>query len=296
MSETLNTSTREPILQVRDISVEFSIPAGGLFAGRKILRAVKNVSFDLYQGETLGIVGESGCGKSTLSRAVIRMLEATSGESLWMGKDIRKMSVKELVALRKDVQMIFQDPLASLNPRMTCGAIIAEPLLIHYPEVSKTERMARVIAMMEKVGLTADMINKYPHEFSGGQCQRIGIARALITNPKMIVCDEAVSALDVSVRAQVINLLMDLQKELGISLLFISHDIAVVRHIAQRVMVLYFGEVVEIGDAEQVVMNPQHDYTKKLIASVPVPDPKVEMERRELRRRLRREAAGKAAA
>jgi len=291
ISEPIQTGGREPILKVRDMSVEFSIPTGGLFGGRKTLRAVKNVSFDLYQGETLGIVGESGCGKSTLSRAVIRLLEATTGQSIWMGQDICKMSVKELVGLRKDIQMIFQDPLASLNPRMTAGAIIAEPLLIHYPDVSKTERMARVLAMMDKVGLTPDMINKYPHEFSGGQCQRIGIARALITNPKMIVCDEAVSALDVSIRAQVVNLLMDLQKELGISLLFISHDIAVVRHIAQRVMVLYFGEVVEIGDAEQVVMNPQHDYTKKLIASVPVPDPKVEMERRELRRKLRRAAA-----
>ena len=292
--EPLQTSEREPILKVRDISVEFALPSSSMFGPRKVLRAVKNVSFDLYQGETLGIVGESGCGKSTLSRAVIKMLPATSGESVWMGRDIQKMSVRELVALRKDVQMIFQDPLASLNPRMTAGTIIAEPLKIHYPEVSKTERMARVVAMMEKVGLTADMINKYPHEFSGGQCQRIGIARALVTNPKMIVCDEAVSALDVSVRAQVVNLLMDLQKELGISMLFISHDIAVVRHIAQRVMVLYFGEVVEIGDAEQVVMNPQHDYTKKLIASVPVPDPKLEMERRELRRRLRREAAAAA--
>lgn len=282
---------REPILQVRDISVNFSIPSGRMFGGRDVLRAVKNVSFDLYQGETLGIVGESGCGKSTLSRAVIRMLPATSGQSLWMGKDIQKMNAKELVALRKDIQMVFQDPLASLNPRMTAGTIIAEPLLVHYPEIGKVERTKRVVAMMDKVGLTPDMVNKYPHEFSGGQCQRIGIARALITNPKMIVCDEAVSALDVSIRAQVINLLMDLQKELGISLLFISHDIAVVRHIAQRVMVLYFGEVVEIGDAEQVVMNPQHDYTKKLIASVPVPDPKLEMERREIRRKLRKAAA-----
>lgn len=282
---------REPLLKVRDISVDFSIPSGRMFGARDVLRAVKNVSFDLYQGETLGIVGESGCGKSTLSRAVIKMLPATSGQSLWMGRDIQKMSGKELVALRKDIQMVFQDPLASLNPRMTAGTIIAEPLLVHYPEIGRAERMARVVAMMEKVGLTPDMVNRYPHEFSGGQCQRIGIARALITNPKLVVCDEAVSALDVSIRAQVINLLMDLQKEMGISLLFISHDIAVVRHIAQRVMVLYFGEVVEIGDAEQVVMNPQHAYTKKLIASVPVPDPKLEMERREVRRRLRRAAA-----
>ncbi|QQR39561.1 ABC transporter ATP-binding protein [Devosia rhizoryzae] len=286
-------SDKQPILQVRNLSVDFQIPTG-LFGKTKVLHAVKDVSFDLYQGETLGIVGESGCGKSTLSRAVIRLIEATSGQSLWMGKDITKMSPRELIALRKDIQMVFQDPLASLNPRMTAGQIIAEPLQIHYPEVGKEERTRRVAEVMQKVGLTPAMINKYPHEFSGGQCQRIGIARALITNPKMIVCDEAVSALDVSVQAQVINLLMDLQKDLGISLLFIAHDIAVVRHIAQRVMVLYFGEVVEIGDSEQVVTDPQHDYTKKLIASVPVPDPKMEMERRELRRRMRREAAAAA--
>ena len=272
-------SDTQPILEVRNISVNFNIPTGGIFGGHSVLKAVKDVSFDLHAGETLGIVGESGCGKSTLSRAVIKLIQATSGESKWMGKDILKMSPKELVALRKDIQMIFQDPLASLNPRLTAGAIIAEPLQIHYPEVGKTERMARVVEMMEKVGLTADMINRYPHEFSGGQCQRIGIARALITKPKLIVCDEAVSALDVSVQAQVINLLMDLQKEFGVSLLFIAHDIAVVRHIAQRIMVLYFGEVVEIGEAEQVVMEPRHDYTKKLIASVPVPDPKEEMRR-----------------
>jgi oligopeptide transport system ATP-binding protein len=289
-------SGKEPILQVRNLSVHFQIPAGGMFGGHSVLKAVKDVSFDLHAGETLGIVGESGCGKSTLSRAVIKLIEATEGESLWMGKDILKMSPKELIGLRKDIQMVFQDPLASLNPRMTAGAIIAEPLEIHYPEVTKPERMARVVEMMEKVGLTASMINKYPHEFSGGQCQRIGIARALITRPKLIVCDEAVSALDVSVQAQVINLLMDLQKEFGVSLLFIAHDIAVVRHIAQRIMVLYFGEVVEIGESEQVVMDPQHDYTKKLIASVPVPDPKEEMRRRELRRKLRREAAAATAA
>lgn len=282
---------KEPILKVRDLSVHFNIPSGGMFGGHSVLKAVKNVSFDLHAGETLGIVGESGCGKSTLSRAVIKLIEASGGQSLWMGKDILKMTPKELVGLRKDIQMVFQDPLASLNPRLTAGAIIAEPLEIHYPEVGKTERMARVVEMMEKVGLSANMINRYPHEFSGGQCQRIGIARALITRPKLIVCDEAVSALDVSVQAQVINLLMDLQKEFGVSLLFIAHDIAVVRHIAQRIMVLYFGEVVEIGDSEQVVMEPRHDYTKKLIASVPVPDPKEEMRRREERRRLRREAA-----
>ena len=287
----MSASEKEPILKVRDLSVEFTIGSNGLFGGKKILRAVKGVSFDLYQGETLGIVGESGCGKSTLSRAIIRLLPASAGEAVWLGRDIQKMNSNELLDLRKDIQMIFQDPLASLNPRMTAGDIIAEPLKIHMPNVGREERAVRVAEMMKKVGLLPTMINKYPHEFSGGQCQRIGIARALITNPKLIICDEAVSALDVSIRAQVVNLLMDLQKELGISLLFISHDIAVVRHIAQRIMVLYFGEVVEIGEAEQVTMDPHHDYTKRLIASVPVPDPKVEMERREERRRLRRAAA-----
>ncbi len=284
-------SEREPILKVRDLSVEFTLPGGSLFGPKKILRAVKEVSFDLYEGETLGIVGESGSGKSTLARAIVRLVQPSGGESVWLGRDIQKMSSKELLALRKDIQMVFQDPLASLNPRMTAGAIIAEPLLTHEPDVGKAERTIRVAAMMEKVGLSPTMINRYPHEFSGGQCQRIGIARALITNPKLVICDEAVSALDVSIRAQVINLLMDLQKELGISMLFISHDIAVVRHIAQRVLVMYLGEVVEIGGAAQVVEHPRHDYTKKLIAAVPVPDPKVEMQRREDRRRMRRAAA-----
>ncbi|MBE7733086.1 ABC transporter ATP-binding protein [Devosia faecipullorum] len=289
-------SEKEPILKVRDLSVEFNLPGGSLFGPKRILKAVKSVSFDLYQGETLGIVGESGSGKSTLARAITRLVQASGGESVWLGQDVQKMSSKQLLALRKDIQMVFQDPLASLNPRMTAGAIIAEPLRTHSPEVGKPERMARVAEMMDKVGLSPAMINRYPHEFSGGQCQRIGIARALITRPRLVVCDEAVSALDVSIRAQVINLLMDLQKDLGISMLFISHDIAVVRHIAQRVLVMYLGEVVELGDAEQVVSNPQHEYTKKLIAAVPVPDPKVEMERREVRRRMRREAAAASAA
>jgi oligopeptide transport system ATP-binding protein len=285
-------SERKPILKVRDLSVDFAVRgSGGFFRQPDVFRAVKKVSFELYEGETLGIVGESGSGKSTLSRAIIRLVQASEGETVWLGNDIQKMEAAELLAVRRDIQMVFQDPLASLNPRMTAGAIIAEPLLTHFPNMNKAERQTRVAEMMEKVGLSPSMINRYPHEFSGGQCQRIGIARALITNPKLLICDEAVSALDVSIRAQVINLLMDLQKELGISMLFISHDIAVVRHIAQRTLVMYLGEVVELGDTEQVVENPQHDYTKKLIAAVPVPDPKLEMERREERRRLRREAA-----
>lgn len=279
-------SKSEPILSVRDLSVHFNIKndKGGLFAKPFLLKAVKKVSFDLKAGETLGIVGESGCGKSTLARAIIRLVPASGGEVLWQGDDLLKLSADEMLKNRRDIQMIFQDPLASLNPRITAGNIIAEPLKTHFPKMKKLEMREKVRTMMEKVGLSADMINRYPHEFSGGQCQRIGIARALITSPKLIICDEPVSALDVSVQAQVVNLLMDLQKELGISLLFIAHDISVVRHISARIMVLYFGELVEIGDADQVTQDPQHEYTKRLIGSVPIPDPKAEIARRELRR------------
>ncbi len=280
----------EPILSVRDMKVYFDVrddDAGGLFAKTKKLKAVNGVSFDLMPGETLGIVGESGCGKSTLARSIIRLVKATSGEAIWMGRDLLKLSPADMLAVRKDIQMIFQDPLASLNPRMTCGEIIAEPLKTHFRGMGKVERRAKVRAMLEKVGMDPALINRYPHEFSGGQCQRIGIARALITNPKLIICDEPVSALDVSVQAQVVNLLMQLQAELGISLLFIAHDLSVVKHISNRIMVLYFGNVVELGSAKQVTEAPQHAYTKKLIASVPIPDPKKEMARRKIRRAIR---------
>lgn len=282
-------SKNDPILSVRDLSVHFKIKDehGGLFPKFKTLKAVKNVSFDLMSGETLGIVGESGCGKSTLARAIIRLVTATSGEVIWQGDDLLKLSNAEMLTRRKDIQMIFQDPLASLNPRITVGDIIAEPLKTHFPKMKKQEMRQKVAEMMEKVGMSASLINRYPHEFSGGQCQRIGIARALITNPKLIICDEPVSALDVSVQAQVVNLLMELQKDLGISLLFIAHDISVVRHISKRIMVLYFGEMVEIGLSKQVTQDPQHDYTKKLIGSVPIPNPKIEMERRQQRRATR---------
>lgn len=279
-------SKKKVILSVRNLSVHFNIKkhGAGLFSKPDVLKAVDNVSFDLFEGETLGIVGESGCGKSTLARAIIRMIPANSGEVIWMGRDLFSLNDAEMLQTRKDIQMIFQDPLASLNPRMTAGSIIAEPLKTHFPHMPKGEINAKVISMLEKVGMEAAHINRYPHEFSGGQCQRIGIARALITEPKLIVCDEPVSALDVSVQAQVINLLMDLQKELGISLLFIAHDLSVVKHISSRVMVLLFGIIAELGDAKDVIENPQHDYTKKLVASVPIPDPKVERERRIIRR------------
>ena len=280
----------EPILSVKDMKVWFDVrddDAGGVFPKTKKLKAVDGVSFDLMPGETLGIVGESGCGKSTLARSIIRLVKATSGEAIWMGRDLLSISDAQMLAVRKDIQMIFQDPLASLNPRMTCGEIIAEPLKTHFRSMGKAERHEKVSAMLEKVGMDPAQINRYPHEFSGGQCQRIGIARALITNPKLIICDEPVSALDVSVQAQVVNLLMGLQEELGISLLFIAHDLSVVKHISDRIMVLYFGNVVEIGTAQQVIENPQHAYTQKLIASVPIPDPRKEMERRAIRRAKR---------
>ena len=280
----------DPILSVKDMKVWFDVrddDAGGIFPKTKKLKAVDGVSFDLMPGETLGIVGESGCGKSTLARSIIRLVKATSGEAMWLGRDLLKLSDADMLAVRKDIQMIFQDPLASLNPRMTCGEIIAEPLKTHFKGMHRAERREKVQAMLEKVGMDPAQINRYPHEFSGGQCQRIGIARALITNPKLIICDEPVSALDVSVQAQVVNLLMALQAELGISLLFIAHDLSVVKHISNRIMVLYFGNVVEIGTAQQVIEDPQHEYTKKLIASVPIPDPKKEIERRKIRRAKR---------
>lgn len=265
----------EPILSVKDLSVTFDIYPRAAMPWTKPnkLRAVDNVSFELAEGETLGIVGESGCGKSTLARAVIRMLPPSAGHVTWLGQDIMGLSERDMSKVRKDVQMIFQDPLASLNPRMTIGQIVAEPLKTHKPEQSADERRAAVREMLDLVGILPNMINRYPHEFSGGQCQRIGIARALITKPKLIVCDEPVSALDVSIQAQVINLLMKLQKEMGLSLIFIAHDLSVVKHISDRVMVLYLGNMVEIAKSEDLYSNTCHPYTKALIASVPVPDP-----------------------
>lgn len=269
---------KKTILSVNDLKVQFDIyPKGAMpWTKPRKLKAVDGVSFDLYEGETLGIVGESGCGKSTLARAVIRMLPIESGEVVWLGNDIAPLSAKQMRGHRKDIQMIFQDPLASLNPRMTIGQIIAEPLKTHYPETPKEEIKERVKEMMKTVGLLPNQINRYPHEFSGGQCQRIGIARALILKPKMIICDEPVSALDVSIQAQVINLLMDLQKRMGLSLIFIAHDLSVVKHISTRIMVLYLGRVMEVADAAELYGQPRHPYTQALISAVPIPDPEIE--------------------
>lgn len=270
------STDKKILLSVKDLKVQFDIKPQGALPWTKPLKlkAVDGVSFDLYEGETLGIVGESGCGKSTLARAIIRMIPSSAGQVLWMGnEDILTMSKSDLQEKRKDIQMIFQDPLASLNPRMTIGQIIAEPLKTHYPETSKTDVVDRVKAVMKKVGLLTNQINRYPHEFSGGQCQRIGIARALILEPKLIICDEPVSALDVSIQAQVINLLVELQKEMGLSLVFIAHDLSVVRHISTRIMVLYLGNVAEVSVANDLYDNPRHPYTQALISAVPIPDP-----------------------
>lgn len=269
---------KKTLLSVSNLKVQFDIyPRGAMpWTKPRKLKAVDGVSFDLYEGETLGIVGESGCGKSTLARAVIRMLPVESGEIMWLGQDIAPLRDSQMRSHRKDIQMIFQDPLASLNPRMTIGQIIAEPLKTHYPETPKEEVKERVKEMMKTVGLLPNQINRYPHEFSGGQCQRIGIARALILRPKLIICDEPVSALDVSIQAQVINLLMDLQKRMGLSLVFIAHDLSVVKHISTRIMVLYLGKVMEVADSADLYARPRHPYTQALISAVPIPDPKIE--------------------
>ncbi|MSO97580.1 MAG: dipeptide ABC transporter ATP-binding protein [Rhodospirillaceae bacterium] len=264
----------QPFLQIRDLKVHFPVRTGGLFFGDyTALKAVDGISFDLKAGETLGVVGESGCGKSTLGRAVLQLVPATSGAVSWLGCDLTQQDKNEIKKCRQELQIVFQDPLASLDPRMTAGDIIAEPLRNYFPAMSNSERTAKVQDMMAKVGLLPGMVNRYPHEFSGGQCQRIGIARAMILKPKLIVCDEPVSALDVSIRAQVINLLMDLQKDFNLSLIFISHDLAVVRHISHRVLVLYLGKVMELAERESLYRAPRHPYTQALMAAVPIPDP-----------------------
>lgn len=268
-----------PLLNVRDLRVTFHLRRDGdwPWTPPHDLHAVGGVDFNLNPGETLGIVGESGCGKSTLARALIGLVPAT-GQAEWIdGADLIGLSPGRMMKYRNDIQMIFQDPLASLNPRMTVGQIIAEPLITHNPRLPRTEVKERVKVMMEKVGLLPNQINRYPHEFSGGQCQRIGIARALIVEPKLIICDEPVSALDVSIQAQVVNLLIRLQKELGLALIFIAHDLSVVKHISDRVMVLYLGKVMETAPTKNLYSAPQHPYTQALLSAVPVPDPSHDM-------------------
>ena len=266
------------LLKVEDLRVTFAIRREGdmPWTEPRKLHAVGGVNFDLAPGETLGIVGESGCGKSTLARALIRMVPA-SGRAIWQdGVDLLALSRRAMLKYRADIQMVFQDPLASLNPRMTVGQIIAEPLRTHHPKLSRDEAKTRIKAMMDRVGLLPNQINRYPHEFSGGQCQRIGIARALIVGPKLLICDEPVSALDVSIQAQVINLLMELQRDLGLAMVFIAHDLSVVKHISDRVMVLYLGRTMELADARDLYARPQHPYTQALLSAVPIPDPVAE--------------------
>ncbi|MEH6693053.1 MAG: ABC transporter ATP-binding protein [Pseudorhizobium pelagicum] len=265
-------SKDRPVLEVKNLTKRFDIHSGlfGRVSGR--VHAVEDVSFDLHAGETLSLVGESGCGKSTTGRAIMRLIEPDGGSVIADGRDVLALGRKDMREMRKAVQMIFQDPFASLNPRMTVGAAIAEPYIEHGMGTRKQAREV-VADMLQRVGLSADMVSRYPHEFSGGQRQRICIARALVLEPKVIIADESVSALDVSVKAQVINLMLDLQVSLNLAFLFISHDMAVVERVSHRVAVMYLGEIVEIGPRASVFGSPQHDYTKKLISAVPVPDP-----------------------
>lgn len=266
-------------MSARDLNVHFPVSRHLIPSRRKIVKAVNGIDLDVYRGETLGIVGESGCGKSTLARALLRLIEPTHGELTWKGQDMLGFSKKELSSRRREFQMVFQDPSACLNPRLTISECIAEPLLTHEPQLKRAEVEKRVIAMMDKVGLLASQRNRYPHEFSGGQCQRVGIARALILNPDLVVCDEPVSALDVSIQAQVINLLDDLKQEMGLTLVMIAHDLSVVRHISDRVMVMYLGKPMEVGRYDKVFDDAQHPYTKALLSAVPIANPQLARDR-----------------
>ena len=263
------------MLKVENLSVSFEVAAdqNRPWSPKRRLLAVDDVSFEVGSQETLGLVGESGSGKTTLARAIVGTISISKGRILWGGQDLASMDHQSRRRVRKDMPMIFQDPLAALNPRMTVGQIIAEPLRTHQPDLNKTEVNKKVGALMERVGLLPIQANRYPHEFSGGQCQRIGIARALILNPKLVICDEPVAALDVSVRAQVVNLLQEIQRDFGLAMIFIAHDLSVVRHISTRIMVMYLGKVMELAPARELIENPLHPYTRALIASVPVPDP-----------------------
>jgi oligopeptide transport system ATP-binding protein len=278
MQAPVDNAPAEDLIRVENLSKHFSISAG-MFAKPLQLKALQDISFTVKRGETLGIVGESGCGKSTLGRCILQLLSPDQGRVMWLGQDIAALPAEEMRKHRKDLQIIFQDPLASLNPRMTVGEIIADPLRALMPELKAKERRDRVIRTMEAVGLLPEMINRYPHEFSGGQAQRIGIARALITEPKLIVCDEPVSALDVSIQAQVLNLLADLKDQFGLTLIFISHNLSVVRHVSDRIMVLYLGRIVELASGDDLYDQPRHPYTRALLTAVPIPDPKLARQR-----------------
>ena len=275
----MDQPTATPLLQVKDLVKHFPIKGGIL--GREVDRvhAVDGVSFDLAAGETLGVVGESGCGKSTTGRCILRLIEPTSGEVWFEGKNVMAAGKDQLRALARDMQIIFQDPYASLNPRMTVGSIVGEALTIHKLANTPRDYEDRIVQLLETVGLSADHMRRFPHEFSGGQRQRIGIARALAVSPKLVVCDEAVSALDVSIQAQVINLLEDLRSQFSLTYIFIAHDLSVVEHISHRVAVMYLGRIVELAPAKALYTNPKHPYTEALLSAVPIPDPSVKRKR-----------------
>jgi oligopeptide transport system ATP-binding protein len=267
-----------PILRVEDLSVLYAVIGGGLIRRERLtLHAVDGVSFELDEGETLGVVGETGCGKSSLGKAVLQLVRPAAGRVVWQGRDLCTLPADALRAVRRDMQIIFQDPLSSLNPRMTVGEIVTEPLRVHQPHMEPEERRQAVADMFERVGLRPEMMGRYPNEFSGGQAQRISIARAMILKPRVIVCDEPVSALDVSIRAQICNLLRKLQRETGVSLIFISHDLAIVRYMCQRVMVMYLGHGVEIAGRDSLFGRPLHPYSHALIGAVPKPEPGAEL-------------------
>jgi len=272
----------KPVLRVQDLAVTFTSATGGFFHRKeRQLRAVDGISFDLYAGETLGIVGESGSGKSTLARAILGLLKPSRGRVQWMGENLTDLDEEALRQKRKELQIVFQDPVASLDPRMTAGDIIAEPLWTFYPNMERLQVDERTRGMMKMVGLLPNQINRYPHEFSGGQCQRIGIARSLVLNPRLLICDEPVSALDVSIQAQIINLMKSLQRKLGLALIFVAHDLSVVRHISDRVMVMYMGQAMEVSGKTSLYRRPLHPYSNALLKSVAIPDPKLARRQRQ---------------
>ncbi len=272
MTASKDDAQQSPLLEVRDLKMHFPVKEGVFMRTGKYNKAVDGVSFSIAPGETLGLVGESGCGKSTLGRCITRLYEPTAGEILFRATDISRLSRNKMMPFRRDIQMIFQDPMESLNSRHTVGDIIEEPLVVQNIGDNQA-RQQRVRELLDLVGLPARSVTRYPFEFSGGQRQRIGIARAIALNPQLIVCDEPVSALDVSIQSQILNLLIDLQRELKLSYLFIAHDLAVVKHISDRIAIMYLGKIVETGDGAQIYQNPQHPYTQSLISAIPVPDP-----------------------